>query len=271
MVMTYASYARGYKGPALASTPAVAFPVIRPEIPTAWEIGIKSSFLDRKVVFNVSAWYEKFRNFQAQATDIVTNFSGLLNAGSLISKGAEASLVVNPIRGLTLSGDVVYTDAYYGSFQGLPCYGGQPTGTSGVNVCLPNRTTDATGNRLANSSKWTYTLGADYSFEVAEDRTVKVGANWNYRSTTNFLAAGNPRTRQNGYGLLGGDIALSSKLNGWTLAVFGRNILNKHFYSFITQSPVDGFLGDSARGGNYAAFFSPDGIRTIGVSLRKSF
>lgn len=268
-IMVYASYTRGYKGPGLNTNVGVPpqFVVVNKEIPKAYEIGVKSTFLDRRVTLNLSAWDETFEGFQAQG--VAVQFGSVnytQNAGSLKSRGAEAALTVRPTGGLTLNGSIVYTDAYYRDFV-TACYSGQPTGPSGRNVCRPDRSTDASGNRLANSSTWTYSLAGNYETNLSGDLDGFVQANWYHRSSTNFTATGNPDNHLGGYGLLGGSVGIRSDDRKWELSLFGRNILDKRFPSLITNFPLDGATGDAARGGNTLQFFNVDSFRTIGVAL----
>ncbi|QHC35990.1 TonB-dependent receptor [Komagataeibacter xylinus] len=273
-IMAYFSYTRGYKGPGLAVNPGVLDPVVKKEIPTAWELGIKSMLLNRHLVINASLWDEDFHGFQAQAFSELSAPANLLNAGNLISRGAEASVTAIPIQGLRLTGNMTYVDAYYGSFKGNPCYPGEANGTIGSNVCLPSGTSDATGNALANSSRWTYTVAADYTHTLTRKLDGFVGVNWYHRSGYNFSANGDPHTFQPGYGLFGFNLGISSKNHRWKVGVYGRNMLNTHYASWIVEDPIDGMMKDgraAGKGGDYLAMYSADASRTVGFSADLQF
>ncbi|MDT1091296.1 TonB-dependent receptor, partial [Pseudomonas aeruginosa] len=68
-VMAYASYTRGYKGPALnllnnltAATVNAGLAVLKPEIARNWEIGLRTTLFDRKLTLNATGFYEMFTN-----------------------------------------------------------------------------------------------------------------------------------------------------------------------------------------------------------------
>lgn len=270
-VMVYGSYTRGYKGPGLSRNVADPSPVVGKEIPLAWELGLKSRFFDRKLTLNASVWDETFKGFQAQAFSSFSAATLLLNAGSLKSRGAEVQAQVQAFTGLSFSGSLSYVDAFYKSFEGNPCYPLQPKGSSGTGVCLPNYTTDASGNRLQGSSKWTYTLSASYEKPVSGGLVGVADVTWYHRSSYYDSATEDPKTHVGGYGLLGGSIGVRAENGRWKLSLYARNILDKRFPGLIIRNPIDGFLGDASRGGDYLTFWTPDSFRSIGAALNINF
>jgi iron complex outermembrane receptor protein len=298
-VMLYASYTKGYKGP--GANPAVqrdasgnvtrTSGLVRPEIPRAFEVGLKSQFFDRRVTLNASAWYETFKDFQAQAFSDYTRGNILLNAGKLVSKGAEVDLTVAPTTGLSLHASLAYVDAYFKKFQGVPCYASQTLGTGGRGVCVatlnPNGSTsftsDASGNPLFNSSKWTYTLSADYSAPISSSLSGFVQSNWYHRSSFNYSPVLDPNTAQRGYGLLGGALGIKASNDRWKLTLFARNLLDTRFSGWKVANPISALVGDAPGGGgagaapngpksgDYVVFYTQDSFRTVGLSLDVKF
>ena len=67
-VMAYASYTRGYKGPAynvFYNLTATGTNVIAPETSNAFEVGLKNTLFDGKMTLNLAAFYARYKNFQA--------------------------------------------------------------------------------------------------------------------------------------------------------------------------------------------------------------
>ena len=158
-VMVYASYTRGYKGPAFNvffnhTAPNNAVP-IDAETSNAFEAGFKSQFLDDKVQLNLSAYTVQYDNFQANNFILVgtppTVISNLTNAGTVKSEGFEADLLIVPTAGLTLRASGAYADAKVKRFN-------------------PNPQTNApdarNGTRLPLAPKFSYNLGLDYERPV---------------------------------------------------------------------------------------------------------
>jgi iron complex outermembrane receptor protein len=270
-IMAYVNYTRGYKAPGLTDTPGSTSPIVKKEIPIAWEIGLKTQWFDRRITLNLSAWDETFKDFQAQAFSQFSVATLLLNAGSLKSRGAQVELSATPVAGLSLHANAAYIDAYYKSFKGNPCYPGEVSGTSGSNVCLPNGSSDATGNPLQNASKFSYTMSAQYDVPLSDSLDAFASMNWYHRSKTNYSANLDPKTAQAGYGLLGGSVGVKGPDEKWKLSIYGRNILDKRFAGWIVRNPIDGAIGDAAKGGDYFTFFTPDSFRTVGLSFDVKF
>ena len=87
-VMAYASYSRGFKGAALnllnfrsAAQVASGSYLVPPEIPTDYEVGVRTSFFNRRVQLNTAVFDETFKGFQATAYDAVSMSNTLVSAG----------------------------------------------------------------------------------------------------------------------------------------------------------------------------------------------
>ena len=149
----YATYARGYKGPAFNvffNLTAVGTGPIAAETANSYEVGLKNTLFGGKVVLNLAGYYAKYNNFQANNPDIVAGVvvTRFTNAGDISTRGGELDLIWRPIKDLNISGGVAYTDAQVDAFRIPP--GGNP-----ANI-VPS------GTALAFAPKWKATLGADY-------------------------------------------------------------------------------------------------------------
>ncbi len=277
-ISVFSSVARGYKGAAYDQQLVSTTPVfVEPEIPTSYEIGLRSQFLDRKATINITAFKTDFKNFQAQAFDqnvFPARFT-TVNAGKLETKGIEAELNLRPIPGLSLNAQGTYLDTKYNDFQNIACYIGQPllafgTVRSGPRQCIRTSAAGAgvtmgTGLPLSDAPKFTYTLAAAYDLPVG-DMFLNLGANWFHRSSVTYSSNGDPGLVQDGYGLMGLNVSLRSGDGKWRLSMFARNLLDKHFVNRVISQPV---LNSPATAplGSYAQFPSADARRIVGLSL----
>ncbi len=155
-VLVYGSYTRGYKGPAFNvffnhTAPNNAVPIAE-EISDAFEVGLKSRFLDDRVQLNLAGFIAKYDGFQANnfielngAT--VTN---LTNAGEVETTGFEADLIANPFDGLTLRASAAYADAHVVAFNRVGA----------------NQPPVADGTQLPLAPKFVYTLGGEYERDL---------------------------------------------------------------------------------------------------------
>lgn len=275
-VMLYVTRSRGYKGPGigLVSAYQLGQPLFsNPEIPTNTEIGVKSAWFDRKLVFNVAVFKTLIKDFQTQiATPFIVNnqqFSILqiANAGRVQSRGVEMDFTARPTSRLTVGGNAAWIDARYADFPNATCaYTGQPgcfssTIIPGTNTVVPaTNFFNNTGKVLPNSPKFTFSINGSYDAPLSDDVVGFLRANYNYRSSVNFTATNDPTTAQRGYGIFGGQIGVRSADGRWSAAVFGRNLFNTRFFSAI------------ATNGHYqTAWLTSSAIRTIGVALDFKF
>lgn len=100
-MLGYASYARGFKSgginmsglpPNAANQPALSTAVVRPELNTTHEVGLKTRAFDRRVVFNIDAFHTRVRDFQATVVDnaqTVALLGYLSNIPRVTVKGVE--------------------------------------------------------------------------------------------------------------------------------------------------------------------------------------
>ncbi|TCD06659.1 TonB-dependent receptor [Erythrobacteraceae bacterium CFH 75059] len=252
----YATWTRGYKGPAfniffnLAST---GTNVIEPETVDSYEAGIKNSFLDGRLVLNLSGYYARYDNFQANNPDVVAGVvvTRFTNAGRISTRGAELDLIFAPTRDLSLSGGIAYTDARVDQFR-------QPAGN--VTGVIPP------GTRLAYAPEWKASLAGDWRLRTggAVDFGVNAIASWQSEQISQFDA--NPAVRAattiDGYALVDLSLAVIDARDRFRLAFQVRNLFDQSFAAAITSG---------GPGGSYRYIIPREADRYFGVTGRVSF
>lgn len=285
----YASVARGYKGPGFnnlgdivlpASASAEAFTRVRPEIPTAYELGYKGVLLDGGLTVSVAAFLTDFKDFQAQVVEFAPGAAigsfAIRNAGKLRTKGLELEVAMRPTEGLTFGFGLAYADSRFRDFAAAACPRlgglvttvGAPCGPTAAG--RPNATAfDASGLRLTNAPEWSGNLDARYEIGSGSDRAVRpfIQANYYFRSDTTFglypRNIPNP-TVQDGYGILNGSVGITAADGRFSLSVFARNLLDQNYVTSIFDLPFDA-------AGGLGQFVTPDARRTVGVSVNLRF
>lgn len=167
-VSTYASFTHGYKsgGFNLDATAASggADPSFLSEEVDAYEIGLKSRFMDNRMTLNVAAFHQEFENFQ------VLEFTGAqfttFNVPKAISKGIEIETVMRPTDTLTLNGGLTVLDASYPD----DCAGSAP---------VPNTAT-LCGNSLTNAPDVVGILGVNYERSFTQNLDYFMSAQMRY-------------------------------------------------------------------------------------------
>jgi iron complex outermembrane receptor protein len=267
-LMAYGFYGRGYKGPGFndnfASTTADV--VVREENSNTAEIGIKSSWFERRLTLNLSAFHTKFDNFQVQSFNPVTQSFQVQNAAKVVSKGIEANVIVAPVAGLTINGNAALLSSKFGSFPGAQCYPTQTTLGCSATVNLFN----AAGLTLPVSPRFTSSLQASYEFQTDGDTRPFVEGNWYHRSTIHYAINEAPGTFYGPVDIFGASIGAKIGQNV-RVSLFCKNCTNKVYPTAIGVDSGDANARNS-RGQltpklSYAQQFGLDSVRTIGLNL----
>lgn len=262
-IMGYLTFATGYKGPTVSNIQGEARP-IKPETSNDFEAGIKSELFDRHLTLNLAAFFEKYRNFQAEIFDTSVSPAQftLGNAGGLRSEGFEADFLGRITSDLSLSGGATYAYATYTSFIGQ-CYTGQPISTVVGAGCYKDPSTRTYVANLAGypvnmAPKWSFTAAASYNHPIADGYVLDANANFVWKSDV-YTIVPDPNTIIRGYGLLGLNIGVSPDSGEWRAAMFVRNLLDEHFVNAIFPNFFDP--------AGYAQSPAVEARRTVGVML----
>jgi iron complex outermembrane recepter protein len=226
-ILVYGSFTRGYKGPAFNIffnhvAPDNAVP-IDGETSDAFEIGLKSKFLDNRIQFNVALYQATYDGFQANNFINLNGaiISNLSNAGTVRTKGFEVDAIANPVDGLTFTGNLAYTDAKIIKFNPDP----RTNAPNAIN-----------GTRLPLAPKWSWTVGANYETEAASFGRIYLGTTYSY-SGSQFSELGQVGALD-AYGLWNASLGLSDIDDKYRLTFVVRNITDTSFVNLNTGGGV---------------------------------
>ena len=285
-VMVFGGYARGYKGLAydltstltirspLTSGPLKGIPVadavaakqpVPAETVNSYEIGLKSTFFDRRLTWNVTAFDEEFQGFQAQSRDELTGQNVLNSIGRVTSRGVETELAT-VIGDFTLNGGGAYDRAVMERFPNATCYPLQTLAQG----CVGSQQ-DLSGKPLFNAPKWNFSFNGQYDVPVTfhEFRPFVSGSiHWQSQVVYNLLQ--DPDSIQPSYTLV--DLAIGTQNEHWKLTAFCNNVFDKRYaltrgrngvfnISQTTNPPTDAISWTPAR----------DSYRYFGIRLGATF
>ncbi|HEY4941527.1 MAG TPA: TonB-dependent receptor [Rhizomicrobium sp.] len=261
-LMFYASYSRGYKAAPfnldpswnnpVPVAPAVAnSPHAKAEYDDNFELGARSQLLDGRAIINLTFFHERFRNFQ------INTFNGLTfsvaNFKHVFADGGELEMTIEPMDGLTLNDSVTYADSRYGN----------DVATIGFPLGAP---TILAGARLTQAPLWTINTGLNYTADLGVwDTSGFVSLSANYRSSYNTGSDLNPFKRQEGFVTVNGQIGIKTNSDRWELALYGRNIFNKHYNVVAFNTPAEQATGAPSVSSAISVF--PGDPATYGLSL----
>ncbi|MFV3406549.1 TonB-dependent receptor [Pseudomonas sp. NY15463] len=246
----YVTYSRGYKGPAynvFFNMQPRDTGALKPETSDAYEIGLKSTALDNRLVANLALFHTDYDNYQANFFDTVANqvVTRLVNAGKVKTQGVELDASFQATRQLKLSAALAYTKARVDHFN---C----PAGAAA--------NCDIDGGRLPFTPDWKSYVRADYSIALDNGLDLELSSDFNWQDAVQFSLDQNPDTVQGAYGIWNASIALADYNDGWRVALLGKNLGDKSYAQML------------ASGGDYIYRAVPrDDGRYFGVQLRKDF
>jgi iron complex outermembrane recepter protein len=239
-IMAFGFFARGYKGVAydlvtgLSAAEAASFPV-QPEKSNDYEIGLRSEWLDRRLVVNGTIYDTEYTDFQVQTIvpNILNSFI-LTNIPKVRTRGFELDTVAQITDDLHFNLGYAYTDAYAVNYPVGQCYSGQ---------LLPATCTGAPayqnldGATLPNAPKNKVSLGLDYKRGVPGlpiDGDFTVTSFW--QSAEDFAITGDPGTIQPAYGITNMNLQLTPRsMPHLSFSVFCNNVFDKHYADNITN------------------------------------
>jgi outer membrane receptor protein involved in Fe transport len=241
-----------------------------PEKAEGFELGFKSTLLNRQLRFNVTAFNYKYKNLQVDFFNSPIFAFQTLTADAR-TKGVEAEFQFAPngIPGFDLHGSVNYNKARYTDFPLAPCYAGQ-TPAAGCNLAGGSRQ-DLSGQTLSVAPLWTGNLGVNYEMSVGS--AMKLGLNVDAKYSGSYLASafGNPLSRQGKYVTLDAGLRFGAEDDNWQLAVIGKNLTNRFYVTGVVDGPSTG-SGTGTPGGIRADQLGFGTLpRTVMVEVTKKF
>jgi iron complex outermembrane receptor protein len=227
-VMIYATYARGYKGPAFNvffNMVSNDRNVIDAETADSYELGFKSTLFDGAMLLNGAAFWAKYQDFQANNFLLLngTVITTLTNAGKITTGGFELDFLARPTDNFSLSGGLAYADARIDEVF-------TPAGQAPRFV---------RGSALPLSPKWKASLVADYRIPFATFDVVP-GAVFAYQDEQ-WADVNEPAAlRIPGYSTLDLSIALADKDDRYRVMLVGRNVTDESFAALLTSGGPGG-------------------------------
>ncbi len=242
--LIYGRVSRGYKSgsfPTQAYTSIDQITPVTQESVLAYEVGFKTTVLNRKLRLEGAAFYYDYTDKQLKGKKEIFPF-GALNALQNIPKsrvqGAEISAQAQPVRGLSVNASLLYLDTKITEFFGF-----DPDGIE----------RDLAGSRFNFSPKWQAQGGAQYSWDVSAGLDASLGFDVIHRSrTTGVLGGNDPAFFIPKYTLVDLRASIGDADDAWRLSLWGKNVTNK-FYLTNALRDVDTIVRFTGRPATYGA------------------
>ncbi len=250
--MVYGLYSVGYRAGGFngrVDSPETATTPYDPETVDNFEIGYRSEWAGRTVIFNATAFHMDYQDKQEEiqqpsATSGTGQVTRVVNAASATIKGLEFDLMWLAANGLTLRASLGVLDASYDDFL-------VNTGSTAAPV-----QTDFSALDFRRAPEVTASASGNYEWQVGEG-TVMVRAGWRFLDSHEVDFANKPELHNGSQHLL--DASVNYYYRDWNFSLFGNNLAGEDGYQI-------GF--DVAGLWSYAA---PRAPRTFGFEVGYTF
>ncbi|MDB5249306.1 MAG: TonB-dependent receptor [Segetibacter sp.] len=262
-VNTYATYSTAYKSvglnlgglPTNSNGVMLELATIKPEYVQHFEVGVKTTPAIGTTL-NLSLYNTNIKDYQTQVqtAEVGVNRGYLANAEKARIRGVEFDGNTRLNRHFSLYGGVAYTDGKYISFKNAPV----PLEETGA----PSAFKDISGGDLPGISKWTVSLGSEFSTPanfMGKVGKFFVAADGYYRSGFSSSASPSKYLNIDGYVLVNGRFGYRVS-SGLSAFIWGRNLLGRNYFEQL--------LPAAGNAGHYAAVLGDP--RTYGITLRFS-
>lgn len=259
-VMTYVSYARGYKAGGFNLDRAQTG--ITPddnlwfaaETVDSGELGIKASMMNNALSINVAAFDQKYKNFQLN-TFLGTAFV-VESIPTLTSKGIDADMAWRtPIPGLSFQGGITYADTKYGNFTAADL--DNPSHFAGLSLLPGSQVSFAPKWSSSAAFSWQNTFG---NLRASANLTAKYSSEYNTGSDLD------PNKMQEAFTVVNGRVAIGAADRRWTVELWGQNLTDVTVRQVVINAPLQ---GTSQANNTYDAFLGAP--KTYGMTLRVKY
>ena len=224
-MMIYGTYTEGYKSGAFNPPPPpdAFFPlVVDQEGSDSFEIGLKSTWADNRVLFNAALFYTDYSDTQIFQLDLSTGGQVAINADAAEIKGGEVEFAVLPAEGWELSASYGYADAEFTDFNGTGLFD---------------------GNKLPNAPNSTLNLGARYAHPLTSN--LDLVTRLDYRRTGKIYYAEDNIIYQPAFDTVDARIFIEGE--HWTVSLWGKNVFDERYvtsaFSRLVSPLIFGTLG----------------------------
>jgi iron complex outermembrane recepter protein len=246
-LLLYANVSKGYKqGSYPTASPAswIGLQPVTQESVLAYELGVKSEFLERRLAVNAAGFIYKYKDKQVRGTILDSVWGALPQLRNIPESkinGVEVEVNAVPVDGLRLSAAAVYLDT-------------KITRISPLEFDVAGVQRDMTGAPIPLTPKWSYRLDGEYSWDMGKIKPfIGVTYRWEGGKDANISAKDaapapiDPSFPQNrfvpgyefpfvidSYGLLSARAGFGAIDGRWSIYAWCDNCTNKYYWSNVT-------------------------------------
>jgi iron complex outermembrane receptor protein len=234
--LAYATYSTGFRSGGF-NAPGVSLPLFLPEELTNFEIGFKTSWLNRRLIVNGAAFFANDENFQYFFVDALS-----------------ASQIIGNIDEVEISGVELEVQARLA--EGLDLYAG--LGTTDSEIQANSIDPSSVGNRAPKTTEWSFNAGLQYEWDMSSDWSALLRVDWEHQGDK-YWQLDNADV-QEPIDLL--NLRFGVRDANWSVFLSGRNVLDTEYYADFNPREYSGLDIDIG---------SPGQTQTWSIELRRNF
>lgn len=240
--MLYGQYTLGYKSG--GSNFSSCGDTYEPEEVASYEVGLKSTWFDRKLIANMSIFDSDYSNFQVLKIEGIA--ASIINAPKAKIQGAELEMKAQLLEPLLLTVSGSYLDAYYKEFSD------SDSSNPG------NGEQDLAGVQLSRAPKYTVNTGLEYQWETDWDLL----AHWRFRveyflsDDVVYRPYGGAEDGQESYSLVNAYLSVMNMNESLSINLFSKNIGNTEYYLYSAGDSTGRIYGPAGQPNSYGVELS---------------
>jgi len=185
------------------------------------ELGLEFENTDHNLRIGLRGFWDQIDDYQFNASVPGSSDFIILNAEEVTSRGVELDAAWVPVERVTLRGSVGYVDAEFDSYQ---------------DPFAPGVSYD--GKKVPFVPSYTASTGIRYDF----DRGFYVQASGRLAGTTRYDAANTSGFTQDAFAVWDAEVGYATER--FSVALYGRNLFDEEYYTFINPQIFAGAPGD---------------------------
>jgi iron complex outermembrane receptor protein len=222
-IMAYVDTATGYKGGGVDPRPFVLTQAVsfQPETLTAYEGGLKTYLMDRKMRLNLAGFYNDYKSIQLTLSSCPQQSGGNAaipcalpaNVGNAHVTGFEAETEYHPIGGLEIDGSVSYLNFKYTSIANAAA--------TGISLSM----------KTPYTPDWKWSLGAQYEIDMGGWGSLTPRVDVTYQGAEFTNPINDPTWNQIAqYTIANFRMLYKAPTGGWSASLEVTNLTDKLYY-----------------------------------------
>jgi iron complex outermembrane recepter protein len=250
--MLYFSYARGFKAGGFngSDTTGIAANIpYQPEHVNAYELGLKSQWLNDTLLFNLDVFRSDYTNLQVVVEEgytTGTSFAVVRNAAASRSQGIEYEGQWVASEHFRLTTDITYLDSHYVDYpNAAPSALQQAEGLAAQSL---------SGRQTEYAPLWSGTVTGSFTVKLPNEYRITADIMPYFTSAYYQIASEDAAGRQPEYVRLDARLSLESPDRHLALDLIGKNLTNRQILNLITieGTSTGSYLADKQPGANVA-------------------